>query len=429
MLVVAVCAVVVWALFIRAWAPSDLQVFLRAGRAVGHGSSPYPDPHSAQVWSGSSFVYPYVTAWWFAPLSALSEHAAVLLYFAAGIGALVLTARLLRGDRGPLTPLLFVLATEPVISALQHGTITTWLLLGLAIAWRYRTRTAVLVAVLTVVMVAKLFLLPVLAWLVITRRLRAAALTAALSAAIIVVGCPLAGLPVSDYVHMVSALSAHEGPHGSSVVAYLYGGGVPYRYGTVIAAAAAMAIIAVAWWRYRASADERIPFCAAIGASLVLSPIVWTHYLALLVVVPLLWGWGRPAMAGFVAISWLRWAPHAPSFLLAPYHAPGAGVVRFVAQLLIVLAVVATQVRRRRTRSAPEPTRPRPDPAEHHGQHVVVGYGAIGPGVAEADGGIVAEQPPARRPVLAGPFDDDGAVRQAGDHDLAGLRGAAVPHQ
>lgn len=308
-LVAATCAVITWTLFLRHVGPADLQVFVRAGAAVGHGLSPYVDPTSPQVWSGHSFVYPYLVAWCFAPLSALSASAGAAVYYVASVAAVVVTVRLVRGPHPGLVPLVVALTAEPMVRALQLGTLNVWLMLGLAVAWRYRDRFAVVVVAMTAVVVAKLFLVPMVAWLVLTRRLRAAAATVALSALLVLLGCGMADLSVGSFVRMLSALSAHEAPHSSSITALLHHLGVDGMPATALAAVGAAALIGGGVLHHRRHHDEAMLFSVCLLAALTLSPIVWSHYFALLVLIPLVMGWRSRALLVFLAVTWLVSAP------------------------------------------------------------------------------------------------------------------------
>ena len=114
--------------FMGAIRPVDLDVFLRAGRAVVHGHNPYSGAHSRAIYTNNAFVYPLAVAWWFAPLTALGG-AAHLVYAIASLSAVVLACWLARPQE-PLIAALVLLSSCTVIG-LQDGTVNSWLLLGL----------------------------------------------------------------------------------------------------------------------------------------------------------------------------------------------------------------------------------------------------------------------------------------------------------
>lgn len=343
--VALLCATAVWVLFVRTAHPLDLEVFLRAGRAVSDGVSPYVPASSPALFSGHAFVYPYLTAWAFAPLSALHVGVAEALYYVCSIGALAVSVRLLAGARPGVGVVLLSFAAEPVARALQLGTLNVWLLLGLAIAWRGRDRKLVVVAALVSLVLAKLFLLPMLAWLLVTGRRRSMWWAGALSVLSVVLGCALANLSVSDFVHMLGVLSAHETPQSSSLSSRLIHLGIGSRAAMAVSAVLAAAVIVAGWWRYRRSLDERAVFCACVLASLVLSPIVWSHYWMLLLVVPLLWRWGVRASLSALVVTWLVSAPIGVPALQAVRAAPDVAWWLGSAAVLVIAVAMWPTIR------------------------------------------------------------------------------------
>jgi hypothetical protein len=319
------CAAVVWVIFLEDFGPADLSVFVGAGRAVVHGVSPYVDPSSPSVWSGHSFVYPYIVAWCFIPFAAMSLATAGLVYYVGSVVALVATVRMLGSPRAGAVPVALALTAGPVIRALQLGTLNVWLLFGLAVAWRYQRTSAVVVAALTAVIVAKLFLLPMLAWLVLTRRWRAAATTAGLSVAAVILGLGLADLSPGSFLRMLTALSDHEGPRSSSINALVQQLGASRPEATGIALVVAAAVIAAGWALARRKGDDAYIFCGCVVASIAASPIVWSHYFALLVLVPLILRWQRRSQLIAWGVTWLVSTPGGAPALGALHPFPGAG--------------------------------------------------------------------------------------------------------
>jgi alpha-1,2-mannosyltransferase len=323
--VAAACAACVWLLFVRNELPVDFMVFLHGAESVSHGVSPYVSPSSPVLWSGHAFVYPYFTAWLFVPFNGLSMSAAGLIYYALSVAAVLRAVRLVTGEAGGIVPLLLALTAEPVVRGFQLGTLNVWLLLGLAAAWHYRDRAAVAVLALTAVIVAKLFLLPMIAWLLITRRVIPAIATVVLSAGVIVLGCEVAGVSVSTFERMLSNLSAHEGPHSSSLTAALTqldASGLALTVGPLLVAAA---IVVFGWMKYRRGGDEAVVFSACVVASIVASPIVWTHYFTLLVLIPLVLGWPWQYQLLTLFATWLMETPDRAGALSFLHPFPGSG--------------------------------------------------------------------------------------------------------
>lgn len=326
-LAVGASASLVWLLFVRDVGPADLLVFLHAARAVSSGITPYTDPASPLLWSGHAFVYPYLTAWPFLPLAELPAVLASAVYYVLGVLAVATAVRLAVGRGGGPVPYVVALTLEPAVRALQLGTLNSLLLLGLAVAWRFRRQPVVVVTALVAAVVAKLFLLPMLVWLVLTGRGRQAAAAAGLSAAAVLVGCTLAHYDLATFVRMLSTLSAHEAVHSSSVQAHLQRLGAPG--GVALGVTLALAAVLIAAGRLLAlrTGREAYTFSACLVASLVLSPIVWGHYFALLVIIPLILGWRRSTLVVMLAVSWMLSTPVGVPGLQEAHRFPGSGWV------------------------------------------------------------------------------------------------------
>jgi hypothetical protein len=334
-------AVALWALLVRPVVPSDLAVFLGAAHQIWHGASPYVDPSSPQLWSGHAFVYPYLTGWLFTPFNWMTTPAATAVFYVLSVAAVVVAVRLIVGRDGAFLPTMVTLLAEPVVRGLQLGTLNAWLFLGLAVAWRYRDRARRVVVALSAVIVAKLFLVPMLAWLVLTRRYRTAFTTAGVSLAAVVIGCLLADLSVSTFTRMLSTLSAHEGPHSSSIEALLHAIGITGALAAITPLLLAGLLIAGGWRAYRRSGGEQALFCACVAASIVASPIVWSHYFTLLMVIPLIYRWPARWLLAALVASWANGLPAGAPALSALHPFPGAG---WVWAGVIALGCVAVQL-------------------------------------------------------------------------------------
>jgi hypothetical protein len=264
---------------------TDFLSFWSAGRAVLHGHSPYPLldslPAVADRLSFAPFVYPAPAAWGMVPLSILPFAAAKTIFFVLSLGAIALALRLL--DVRDWRCFALVLLSVPVVAGTSLGTVSPLLLLGVAAAWRYRDGTVRVAAIVALLVVAKLFLWPLWLWLVYTRRFAAAALAAGLGGtatlgAWLAIG--FAGLP--EYPRLLSRLTELVGTHSYSPLALLHhvGLSIPLAQQAVLATGAVLAGLAA--HRFRADETDERPFVAALGLGLLLTPILWPHYLVLL---------------------------------------------------------------------------------------------------------------------------------------------------
>lgn len=317
----------------------DFKQFWQGGRDVLDGSSPYPAPGTLvglgqrtpldPVAVQEIFRFPYP-----APAAlAMVPFAALPFPVAAGIMAAVLLACV------PCSLLLVgvrdwrchgaALATIPVISAVRLGTFTPLLLLGLAALWRWRDRRPVAAAAVVAVVLAKLFLWPLLVWLLVTRRM-GTALAAVVAAVFVTVGAwaviDFAGF--ADYPRLLSTLSAVVERDGYSVVALAAALELSGGAGQALAGAlGAGALLGVVWLGRRG--DERAAFTAAVAAAILLSPIVWLHYFALVVLPLALY---RPRLSPL----WL--APLA--FWAVPYQESGGSALVIAFGLGAALAIL-----------------------------------------------------------------------------------------
>lgn len=264
------------------WQLIDLTTFYRAGTAVLHGGSPYPPADVAFLASEVAYVYPPFVAVIMALLAALPFGLAAALYALAAVGAIV-GALLLLGVRDPRCH--FVVFLYPfTLNGVWVGTISPFLLLGLACAWRWRDRVWRLALCGGALVAAKLFLAPFVVWLVATRRYRAALLAPVVSLVVVLGTWALLGFAgLEDYRDMLRILSeALAGDSYSPTALGLALGlsnGVATGSALVLAAAAALAALLVG----RRGTHDALAFALALGASLAASPIVWPHYFMLLI--------------------------------------------------------------------------------------------------------------------------------------------------
>jgi hypothetical protein len=325
---------VIWVTYVRPLAHFDVDVFLRAGADVAAGRNPYPRPGSAQVYSGFSFVYPYLVAFPFAVFAWLPRAGAEAAFIGLSVLA-VLGGCWLAGARRWLAYAL-VLTASCTITGLQMGTLNAVLFAGLAALWRLRDRPVAAGLLAALLVYSKLFLVPLPLWLLLTRRWRAAAVAAATAAAVFGAGQLVSPVGLRDYAGMLDALARAEAPDGLSLTGLLMNAGLRLGVATWAARAAAGALIVSCCaagyrsvWREQPAAAgdgralagpapaewaaaDRLVFAGTVAAALLASPIVWSHYL-LLLAVPLLvieGGERLGALAVATAASWLLVTPH-----------------------------------------------------------------------------------------------------------------------
>ncbi len=177
----------------------------------------------------------------------------------------------------------------PTLENVEYGAIGPVLALLLALGWRYRDRVGGASATLGTAVVLKVFLWPLLVWLAATRRWAAAFGAAAVAGALALVSWAAIGFDgIADYPELLRRLSDLEAENSYSVFAALVAVGAPVNAARVLVIVAAIALIALAWRAGRRAPEradgDRRAFTLALAAAFVLTPILWLHYLVLLVV-------------------------------------------------------------------------------------------------------------------------------------------------
>ena len=261
---------------------TDFRIFRAAGDAVLRGATPYPHPTVDAMRGQSVFVYPAPAAALFTALAAAPFTVSWVIWLAGMCGAMLLALRL-AGVRDPRVLACWFLAPA-MAQTFVIGSLAPLLALCAVLVWRYRDRVWVVASALSLAICLKLLLLPLVLWLVVTRRLRAAAATVALTGAACLAGWALIGFDgLADYPRLLSSLSTIEQSIGFSTTALGLALGLPPAGAQTMVAAVAAALCLLAWRRVVAG-DERGSFCILLVTGLVVSPIVWAHYLAIVAV-------------------------------------------------------------------------------------------------------------------------------------------------
>lgn len=322
----------------------DFGYFRTAALAVVHGRSPYVTPSAAAYAHFDKFVYPPVAALLFAPFAALPSEVARTLMFFAGLAAILGALRVLGVEDWRCYGLAVISA--PAINTLALGALTSFLLLGAAVAWRYRDNAVVTAVATAFTAVVKLFLWPLGVWLLATRRWRASAMCAGVAVVLLVGGWAVidfAGL--RSYPTALHLLEQVEASEAYSLVALLGLSGTAQTATTV--ALSILAIVGIVLAARGADGDRRA-FAVAVVASLLTTPIVWLHYLLLLFLPIALY---RPRLSGLWFLPLLLWVTPATQSHGAPWRIGLAlAVVAFVA-----LRTVAAPIQPRFSRAGAVP--------------------------------------------------------------------------
>lgn len=256
-----------------------------------------------QIASGVSFPYPPLTAVACVPFALLAH----------GLGDALFTALCMLAALGSLRVLevrdwrLYGLVTlwSPVVAGWQTANLTLILVLGIALIWRHRDRP-VLAGVLSALIISlKPFVWPIGLWLLCTRRYRAAgwALASGLllnAAAWALVG----GDALERYLRLSSTVTRALARDGYGAVAFATQLGGASGAGIVLGVILSM-LLATACLLAARRGREQEALTAAVGLMLTASPLVWNHYLALLIV-PL--ALARPRLSPAWVVPLVLWA-------------------------------------------------------------------------------------------------------------------------
>jgi hypothetical protein len=259
-----------------------------SGQYVLHGRSPFPPPTADAVLLTHIYPagpYPAPVPVFFAPFALLPVQLAEVLFTAILMAALLLALYLLGVRDWRCYGAAFLWA--PVAFAIQTANLTLLLILGLAILWRLRHRIAGPAAVLGVLISLKLFLWPLAIWLVATRRYAAAAWSLVVAAALTLGSWALLGFAgFRDYPSVVRMYGRYFETTSYTPFAFLVHLGVPTSLARVSGLALGLAALAAVVIAARRNRSEAASFTLAVATTLLLTPLVWLHYFAL-VLVPL----------------------------------------------------------------------------------------------------------------------------------------------
>jgi hypothetical protein len=256
-----------------------------AGRAILHGHDPYRaaflDHIAAVVRAGgrasTTFavpVYPAPALLAGAPLALLSLHLAGAVFTVLSVLALALGLRLLGVTDWRCYGAAFL--SWPVVHSLRLGQVNELLLLGTAVAWRWRERMWPPALAVAGVVLLKLLLWPLGVWLVITRRLRTAALAVGIAVVVGILAWAVIGFDgLSAYPRMLGDLSAVEGGAGVSPASLGRALGISRSVAEALGWVVAVGLFGLARGR------DRQTISVAVIAALFVSPLVWPHYLTL----------------------------------------------------------------------------------------------------------------------------------------------------
>ena len=243
----------------------------RQAKDVLDWTNPYP-ASDADLTSGANAIWPMAAVFLVTPLALLPPQAADWVMTGIELACLGGALWLLRVRDWRVYGA--ALLWPPVINAVQSGNATLPLAVLCAVTWRYRRHRFVPGVAVGVALALKFFLWPLVLWLAVVRRPLAALLAVAIGAASMLLILPFES--IGHYIELVRNLSRTFDHHSYTLYALLVEIGVPSGLARAVWAAVGLAVLALAW-RQRS-------LTLSIGAALLLTPIAWLHFFALMLV-------------------------------------------------------------------------------------------------------------------------------------------------
>jgi hypothetical protein len=263
------------------------------------------------------------------PLTWLSPESATMTWLLLRVGLLALTCALMPVPRQTKLCVLGVaVVSAPFLYDLNLGNVSLIVTFLAVVCWRWLDEP-LSGAALAVSMMIRPWMAVIAAWWVVRRQWQAVAWLVLGGAAIFLVSLPFVGLkPWLQYVTVLRHVSRVMGvdrnlDFGSTALSL----GLPTQIAVLaLLAGYAVAVVAIALSLRR---DREIGFVVTLMATLLLSPLMWDHYLTNLIVPAALlasrgrrWGLLLP-LAGWLPIVALPFA--AVVGMLLPFAAPDRG--------------------------------------------------------------------------------------------------------
>jgi alpha-1,2-mannosyltransferase len=256
--------------------------YLPAAELVLDGESPYPALDDPILEDQKGYVYPPQLALVLTPLTVLPVGVAAFLAACLMVALVGLTLWIV----GVRDPLCFAAAAlwVPSISGVLLSNLSIPLACALAIVWRYRDTARPAGATLGLAVSAKLVLWPMFVWMLATRRVRATVLALAVGIAVTIASWAVIGFAgFGGYPDLVRRLSEIQAENSYSIVGMVSTLGFDPWLGRALTIAVGGALL-VGCVAYARSGDDARAFTCAVTATLAISPIVWLHYLVVLLV-------------------------------------------------------------------------------------------------------------------------------------------------
>ena len=287
----------------------DFEAYFLAAERLARGDGIYqPWTLAAPFRPGNYGLYLYAPPLAVAtlPFTMLSLPTATLLWFVVRAGLLALACAVMPA-RPTIRLLAFAVAavTSPVLVDLNLGNVSVLVLALLVIVWRWLDRPAGSIA-LAVAMSLRPTLGLLLVWWLLRRLWRPVVWTLLAGLVMIVMTLPIVG--VQGYLDFVTVLRNVSEVTGVANNLDLGTTVLRFQFAPILATLALFGgyAVAIGALLYSLRRDRETSFMVTIGATLLLAPLLWDHYLAgLLLPAAFLAQRGRPLALGLPLLAWL----------------------------------------------------------------------------------------------------------------------------
>jgi hypothetical protein len=326
----------------------DLAAYLDAARRIAAGDGPYQAATLSGPFSpgpGGLYLYAPPLAVLVLPLATLPTELAVTAWTAAHLLGLVASC-LLMPVAGWIRATTFAVGAVslPVLLDLNLGNVSTFVLLTGVAAWRWRERPQGSIALAAGLLVRPPLAAVGLAWL-LRGRLRAVAWAVGALATLVALTLPVVGIGgYLDYARVVRNVGSFTGvPRNVDAASAALAIGLAQPVALLLlAAGGVLAVVAIVAASRR---DGETALVVALGAALLLSPLLWGHYLVALLI-----------PAAFLASRGRTWALLLPLLGWLPEPAlPLAAVAATVTPLLAPPAAAMTSLLAPPAATPPDP--------------------------------------------------------------------------
>jgi alpha-1,2-mannosyltransferase len=298
------------------------------GHRILHGAAGFPDPVTGWPATATAAVTPF---------SLLPEWISIGTWTALSVGGLVGGLWIVGcRDRWALA---VATLSPPALSCLVLGNMTLFLVAGVALVWAYRDRSLVSGTSAGLLVVLKIWLWPLVVFLLVTRRWRSAASAALWCAGGVLLWWALSPRTFEGFDDRSDATLTGFARWGMGLTSLVLNSGASLDAGELASAAVGLVVLIVAW---RTSSEVAV-FTLCIAAALLASPLVWAHYYAVLFV---------PIAIAAPRLGTLWFAPYlAGAAFFWPEQPRGFAIASAVSlcSVVLVITVVASWETRRRS--------------------------------------------------------------------------------